>query len=202
MNATLKAMGSSAALALTLLAGATWADDAKVSLSPEELMKAMAEAGKPGPEHAKLDPLVGTWTYTCKFWMDPSKPPMESTGTIERKWVLGNRFLEEKYVGTTFDGKPGFEGRGLLGYDNAQKKYTTSWACNMGTGTGTGLGESDTSGTKLTFHTESFCPMRKQIVKGRDEIRIESDDKIVMESYQTEDGKEMKMMEIVATRKE
>ena len=109
----------------------------------------MAEAGKPGPEHAKLQPLVGNWTYTCKFWMDPSQPPMESTGTIERKWVLGKRFVEEKVVGTNFDGTPGFEGVGLIGYDNGRKQYTSSWTCNMGTGTSTGLGEADASGHEV-----------------------------------------------------
>ena len=196
---TLKATGG-ALLALVLLAGATQADDSKVTLNPEEMMKLMAEAGKPGPGHAKLEPLVGSWTYTCKFWMDPSKPPMETTGTIERKWVLGGRFLEETYKGTGFDGKPGFEGIGMIGYDNAQKKYTSTWACNMGTGICTGVGDADSSGTKLTLNTECFCPMEKRVIKGRDEMRIEGD-KTITESYHTQDGKEVKMMEIVAVRK-
>lgn len=38
------------------------------------------------------------------------------------------------------------------------------------------------------------------MVKGRDEVRIESDDKIVMESYQEQDGKEIKVMEVVSLR--
>lgn len=189
------------ALVLGLLAGLAFAQDTKLPANPEELIKAMEQAGKPGPGHAKLEPLAGSWTYTCKFWMDPSKPPLESKGTIERKWILGGRFLEEKVVGTGFDGKPGFEGLGLIGYDNGQKKYTSSWACSMGTGTCTGLGASDTSGTKLTFQTESFCPLQKKIIKGRDEMRIESSDKTVAESFVIEDGKEVKMMELVSIRK-
>jgi hypothetical protein len=40
----------------------------------------------------------------------------------------------------------------------------------------------------------------KKVVKGRDELRIESSDRIVMESYQLEDGKETKLMEIVSLR--
>ena len=97
------------------------ADD-NVPQSPAELVKAIAEAGKPGTEHAKLQPLAGSWTYTCKFWMDPSQPPMESKGTIERQWILGGRFLEEKVVGTHFDGNSGFEGFRLIGYDNGRRK--------------------------------------------------------------------------------
>ena len=199
MRAKLGVIGACAALALTLLAAPSWADD-KASKNPEELLKALEEAGKPGPEHARLQPLAGSWTYTAKFWMDPNKPPMETKGTIERKWVLGNRFLEERVTGTGFDGKPGFEGLGLLGYDNGRKQYTSSWSCSMGTGTCQGLGTADESG-KLTFRTESFCPVEKKTIKGREEIRVESSDKVVMESYVTEDGKERKMMEIVSVRK-
>ena len=47
-------------------------------LPPDELVKALADAGNHGPEHAILQPLVGNWTYTARFWMDPSKPPLES----------------------------------------------------------------------------------------------------------------------------
>jgi hypothetical protein len=126
---------------------------------------------------------------------------MEATGTIERKWILGGRFLEEKVSGNNFDGKPGFEGFGLVGYDKAQQKYTSSWACTMCTGTCTGVGTSDTSGTKFVFHTEAFCPLEKRVVKGREELRFEGPDKTVAESFHVVDGKEVKMMEIVAVRK-
>lgn len=160
----------------------------------------MQEAAKPGTEHAKLQPLEGSWTYTAKFWMDPSKPPVETKGTIERKWALGNRFLEERVTGTDFEGKPGFEGFGLIGYDNAQKKYTYTWACSMGTGTSQGLGVSNAKNS-LTFETEAYCPIQKKTIHGRDEIRIESKDKVVMEAYHELDGKEVKAMELVATRK-
>jgi hypothetical protein len=202
MRAIFGTICGSAVLALGLftLRALTWADDVKIPQTPDNLAKAMAEAGKPGPEHAKLQPLAGSWTYICKFWMDPGKPPLESRGTIERTWVLGGRFLEEKVAGTGFDGKPGFEGFGLLGYDNGRQKYTSTWACNMGTGTCNGLGVSDASGLKFTFQTEAFCPFLKKIVHSRDELRIESHDTNVLESYRIEDGKEKKVMELVAVR--
>jgi hypothetical protein len=133
--------------------------------------------------------------------MDPSAPPVETHGTIERKLILGGRFLEEKYAGTGFDGESGFEGLNLIGYDNAQKKYTSTFACSMGTGTCTGLGESDKSGKTFSFATECYCPLEKKNIKGRDEIRIESTNKVVVESYKIEDGAETKMMEIVSVRK-
>lgn len=178
------------ALGLTLSAGWSGADDPA---------KELLEAGKPGPEHAKLQPLVGTWTYTCRLWMEPGKPPVETNGAIERHWTLGGRFLKEEFAGTGFDGKPGFEGFGLLGYDNAQRRYTATWVCNMGTGTHTGLGVSESPG-RFTFQTSCFCPVKKKTVQGREEIRIEAD-RVVSETYGIEDGKETKVMEIVSVRK-
>lgn len=201
MREKLRIVGWITVLLTIALIGFTRAGDAPTAADPAEYMKAMVEAGKPGPEHAKLEPLVGSWEYTCKAWMDPSQPPMESKGTIERKWILGGRFLEEKTEGTNFDGTAGFESFALIGYDKAQQKYTMTWVCNMGTGTSTGLGECDATGAKCTFQTELFCPVQKKTLHGRDEIRIESDDKVVMESYLIEGGKETKMMELVSVRK-
>jgi hypothetical protein len=201
MNAMSRTLGACAALALTLFAGFVVADDVKIPQTAGELMKAMNEAGKPGPEHAKLQPLVGSWTYTCKFWTDPSKSPFVSTGTIERQWILGGRFLEERVSGTNFDGSPGFEGLGLIGYDNGQKKYTTNWFSNMGTGACGGVGDVDAAGTLFTFHNESYCPVRKKVVQSREELRIEPNGSLVMASYENRDGKETKIMELVCDHK-
>jgi hypothetical protein len=192
----------SAAMAIALIIGgaSAQADDA-ASQNPEDMMKAVAEIGKPGPEHTKLEPLIGNWTYSGKFWMDPSQQPMDCSGTIERKWTLGGRFVEEKWQGTGVDGKSDFEGIGLVGYDNGRKIFTSTFACNMGTAVCTGTGSCDASGKVFTFESESFCPIQKKLVKGRDVLRIESKDKTVMESFMMNGDKEIKIMEIVAVRK-
>jgi len=189
-----------AALALALLVGWIGAADVKPPIKPEDLAKAIAEAGRPGSEHARLQPLAGNWTYTCRCWMDPSSSPCETNGVIERKWILGGRFLEERISGTGFDGKPGFEGVGLIGYNNTTKEYITTFACNMGTGLSTGVGSFQSPGS-FTFQTKCACPLSKEPVCGRNVIRFESDDRIVTETYNLVEGKEVKAMELVAIRK-
>lgn len=187
-------------LAICFAAGLCAAEEPK-QLSPEDFAKMMETAGKPGPAHELLKPLAGRWTYTCQMWMAPGEMPIETKGAIEREWILGGRFLSEKIVGTSFDGKPGgFEGFGLIGYDNNSKKYTQTFVCSMGTGTSTGTGVADESG-RIVFQTECACPLTEDKVKGRDEIRIVSPDKVITETYQRIDGKEVKVMEIVAVRK-
>src|SRR5262245_55635137 len=87
---------AAAALALLgVLRQAAPADEPKTPPSPEALLKALAEAGKPGPEHKKLERFVGQWTFTMKLWTDPGQPPAELKGTIERKWIMGGRFVQE-----------------------------------------------------------------------------------------------------------
>jgi hypothetical protein len=186
-------------LTVSTLAFRSNADEkSKTAPSPEEIAKAMAEAAKPGPEHAKLDRLAGKWTYTGKCWMMPDQPPMEMKGTVQRKWILGGKFLEERISGTGFgDGK--FESFGLFGYDKGTKKYTWTFACNMGTGASNGVGAEDAEG-KLVYHATCFCPMEQKVITARDEIRFEGKDKVVLESFKIENGKDVKMMEIVAVR--
>ncbi len=199
MRVTQKVIGLTAPLALLLaVAGLARAEEPKQLPSPEALLKAMAEAGQPGPEHKKLEPLVGDWTFTLKLWTDPKQSPAELKGTVERKWIMGGRFVQETVKGEC-NGKP-FEGLGLVGYSSAQKKFTTVRVCGLCGMVSTSTATCDTSGTKFQCATEDCCPLTGEKMKGRDEIVIQSNEKIVMNGFKTLEGKEAKVMEIVYTR--
>lgn len=175
--------------------------DTTKKMDPKEMMAKVAEAGKPGAEHKKLDPLVGKFTFVCKCFMDPTNP-IETTGTVERKWVLGDRFIEEKYEGQGFGGQGKFEGCGIIGYDNATKKFTYGWLDNMNTGLSVMNGTVDPSGKVWTFEkTDCVCPMTNDKYTGRSVLKLEGKDKIIYESYIVNGGKEVKMMEVVTVRK-
>jgi hypothetical protein len=199
MRATFKSFGLIAPLAfVVIVASLSRADDAKKPPSPEAFLKAMAEAGQPGAEHKKLEPLVGNWNFTLKMWTDPSQSPAELKGAVERKWIMGGRFVQETVKGEC-DGKP-FEGLGLIGYSSAQKKFTVVRACGLCGMVSSGLATCDAAGGKFLCTTEDCCPVTGEKIKGRDEIIIESSDKIVTNVYKTVGGKEAKMVEIVSTR--
>jgi len=203
MGTTWRVIGwtAPAVLVLALVAGRTWAEDAppgKPCMSAAEAIRALAEAGQPGPEHKKLQPLVGNWKFTLRMWTDPAQSPAEMKGAVERKWVMGNRFVQES-MKCEFDGKP-FEGVGFWGYDAGRKKFTSVRACELCGTTQSVLGDWDAGGSKFVCSTEACCPLSGEVVKGRDEIVIESSDKIVMNVYKSIDGQDLKMMEIVCTR--
>jgi len=191
--------------AWTLLCGVlfqvTRADEPKKPPTPEALLKALAEAGKPGAEHKKLQPFVGRWTFTMKFWTDPSQPPAELKGRIERKWIMDGRFVQETARGECAKTGKAFEGMGLLGYDPAQKKFTLVKACSLCGTISSGLVTCDSSGTRFECVKEECCPLTAQKIKGRDEVVIESNDRRFVNVFKTIDGKELKVMEIVSIRK-
>jgi hypothetical protein len=97
----------------------------------KKAMEATQKAGTPGEAHRKLEAIVGTFNTKVKIWMDPAKPPVESTGTTQNSWVLGNRYVEMKYEGT-FMGQP-YSAIGYQGYDNVRKKYIGAWMENTQT---------------------------------------------------------------------
>jgi hypothetical protein len=190
-----------AAAALALLLHATQAGESKKAPpSPEVFLKALAEAGKPGIEHAKLQPLVGQWTFTMKFWTDPTQPPGELKGTIERKWIMDGRFIQETAHGTCAKTGKTFEGMALVGYDSGQKKFSLVKACGLCGTISSGLVSCDSSGTRFECVKEECCPLTAQKVKGRDELVIENNDRIVLNIYKTINDREIKVGEIVSIR--
>ena len=198
--------------------GGAWADDkpkegakpataaAKPATAPghmpsqDEMMKAWMAVATPGEAHKKLEPMVGSFTVVTKMWMDPTKPPEESTGTTESKWVLGGRFVEEQVEGTAM-GQP-FHGMGLTGYDNYKKKYVGSWADSMGTMLMTSTGTADVSGKKFTFWSTMDDVVMKKPTKVKGVLTVADDDHHTYEMWATgPDGKIFKSLEVQYTRK-
>jgi hypothetical protein len=191
---------SVALLAGLFMTGLSRGQDVKKAPSPAELLKALAENGKPGPEHKKLEPLVGDWTFTLKLWTNPNESPAEVQGTVERKWIMGGRFVQETVKGKCECGNT-FEGLGLLGYDNAQKKFTATRVCGLCGKVCSSKGTVTDSDQKFEFATEEYCPLCREMVKGRDELILEGKDKIILNVYKTVKGKEVKVIEVVSIRK-
>jgi hypothetical protein len=137
------------ALAATLCASAgRTAQDAREASAPSpEALRRMT----PGPMHAKLEPLIGSWTMSGKFRMTPGDPWQEFEAQVEREWILDKRFVQEK-VESHFLGQP-FEGIGLIGYDNVREEFTMVWVESMATGTWLSRGRLE--GGKLVFEGEN-----------------------------------------------
>jgi hypothetical protein len=161
-------------------------------------MEAMIKAGTPGAPHKALEPFVGSWTIKSTFWPAPGVPPVQSEGSAESKWVMGGRYVEERFKGDVF-GMP-FEGLGYTGYDNVKKQYWSTWMDSMSTSMMLSTGTND--GKAWAFQGTMADPLTGKDSHVRVKLTVHDADHHTMEmSGPGPDGKDFKMMEMAYTRK-
>jgi hypothetical protein len=174
-------------------------DDKKKAPAQDPMAAAMAKYATPGPQHKMLTAMAGSWTVAGKFWMDPAKPPTESTGTCEIK-PMGDLWVTQEFKGEVM-GKP-FLGHGIDGYDLTKNKYVGTWVDTMGTYVMNSEGTADASGKVITATANDFDPMTGKTGTVKMVTKIDSEKQHTMSMFKTmPDGKDMKMMELVYTKK-
>ncbi|HJQ70632.1 MAG TPA: DUF1579 domain-containing protein [Blastocatellia bacterium] len=181
---------------------ATGKDESTANPEMQEMMKKWMDAATPGSHHKALEHFIGKWDTTCKVWMEgPGKPPSETKGTSEVRWILGGRYTVEELKSQML-GMP-HSGMGITGYDNFKKQYVGFWIDNMSTAMFTTLGEFDSSGKVLTSTGKMDEPMtgeKDKLVKYV--IQIIDKDKHVFSVYDLAGtSNEFKVVEITYTRK-
>lgn len=167
-------------------------------ITPQQMQEAMAKASSIGPNHHKLNPLVGHYKVEAKFWMKPGTPPEVTTGTADFAWVLDGHYLAMNYV-SSFQGQP-YRGEGMFGYNNIAGQYQSTWADTMGTEIMMASGNFDKDGG-LVFNGEFKCPVTDNAMKTREVLRIGTDQHVYEMYHPALDGSgEFKAMEITYER--
>jgi hypothetical protein len=180
--------------------------DAQDAEKMKEMMALMEKAALIGEQHKGLQTLVGQWDQHCKWMMGP---PTETTGTSEYRTLHDGRFVigenSTKMMMPTADGKMQeriFKGFNLLGYDNAQKLYQSCWCDSFGTGMFMTQGTADAAGKVITYEGTMKDAMTPQGRPWKMIIKLESNDKHVIELWDAFDGKTLTQMGIITeTRK-
>ena len=178
---------------------ATSAGDQEGKMDMQAMADVYKKLGTPGAPHKVLASIAGRWNTKIRTWMEPDKPPMESTGTCEQKMLLGGRFLQQEFSGNMMGSA--FTGIGVTGYDNHTKQYVSTWMDSMGTAILVFEGTGTADGKTITQESRYDDPI-KGPMKWRSVTRIVDDNTHVFEMYEADKkGKEVKMMEITYTRK-
>jgi hypothetical protein len=184
-----------------LLAGRPSPAEDKKKGAPDEKaqIEAMIKAATPGPQHKALEALAGSWDVKLTMWMDPSKPPTESTATAETKMILGGRYLEEKVKGE-FAGME-FLGQSVTGYDNLRKKFTSTWIDNFGTGISASSGTYDADKKTFTYKGEEVEPLDGNKVQTKSVVHVIDKDNYEVDMFRVVGDKEVKVMHLDCKRK-
>ena len=189
-------------LCVTLAVATALAKDKKSEkqMDPQAMMETYKKLATPGEPHKLFASLAGSWTTKTKEWMEPDKPPMESTGSAEMKMLLDGRFLQQEFTGDMM-GQP-YSGVGISAYDNLRKRYVTMWIDSMGTGIFTMEGTASADGKTITLKGQ-HAELGGGQMTHRAVWKIVDSNTQTFDMYGThEQGKEMKMMEITYTRKQ
>jgi hypothetical protein len=191
-----------AALCVILMGSPVLAKEKKHEkpMDQQAMMELWKQLGTPGEPHKLFASLSGSWTTTTKEWMEPGKPPMESSGTAEMKMLLNGRFLYQEFNGQMM-GQP-FSGIGIDGYDNMTKKYVTAWIDTMGTGIFIMEGTASPDGKTITLKGSHPEPGGGKM-SHRAVWKIIDDNNQTFDMYGAHHGqKETKMMEITYSRRQ
>ncbi len=174
--------------------------DKEKQMDPQAMMEMYKKLAAPGEPHKLFASLAGSWTTKSKEWMEPDKPPTESTGTAEMKMLLDGRYLYQAYTGHMM-GQP-FSGIGIDAYDNITGKYVTAWMDTMGTGIFIMEGTASDDGRTITLNGSHPEPGGGQMTH-RAVWKIVDNNTHTFDMYGTHHGgKEIKFMEIIYTRKQ
>ena len=169
--------------------------------SSDEAIDPCVAAGLPGAPHEKLQAFEGTWDAAVQFWMQPGADPVPSQGTMVNEWILGGRFLEQRYE-SDFMGSP-FHGRGLFGYSQLDQRYEGFWVDTMSTGMLIESGSYDESTRTFTMLGQVTNPADGQVMRKKTIITVESETRHTMAMHFSEGEPEefWKCMEIVYTKR-
>lgn len=189
------------ALCLVMSASLVMAKERKQEkqMDLQAMMETYQKLATPGEPHKQLASLAGSWTTKTKEWMEPNKPPTESTGACEEKVLLDGRYLQQECTGEMM-GQP-FTGIGVTGYDNYTKKYVSTWMDSMGTGIFVMEGTGSADGKTVKLKGDHQDPIEGHM-KHRAVWKIVDANTQVFELWGSgKHSKDMKMMEITYTRK-
>ncbi len=153
----------------------------------------------PGPMHKWLASFTGTWEADVISYMDPTKPDTSKL-TQTYSMILNGLYQEAKLTGMMM-GMP-FEGRSLNGFDNAKKKFQTTWMDNFSSGFTYMTGDYDSTSKTMNLKGTQSNPSTGKDMGIREVMKIIDDNSYTLEMYgDGPDGKEIKFMEGTFKRK-
>ena len=188
-----------AGVVLSLAVSAGGQQKAEEATKDEVILKALENAMTPGEGQKRLEPLIGTFDVKVRTWLDPSKPPIESSATAVDTWVLGGRYVQQMLAG--YIGDEPWSGISYAGYDNVTKKYVSTYMDTGSTGMEWYTGALDPAGThgRMTATIADEVTGKPKTLELR--LTIAANGDRVTELWEEDHGNMSKVLEFQFSRK-
>jgi len=154
---------------------------------------------KPGPHHAHLAKVAGTWDATVEHFGPPGTPPQVSKAVEVNTLDSSGLWLISDFKGQ-FQGQP-FQGHGMSGYDADKGRYTGVWADSMSTTVMLTQGSCDGTGRIRTMTSEGPGMDGKMTTWKMVDEEKGADARVFTMSTPGPGGKDQVMMKITYTRR-
>lgn len=174
----------------------------EMSAQDKKMMEQMQKYGTPGKEHELLKRYAGDWDVEITMYPMSMGQPQKSKGTMKGQIIFDGRYVKCSFQGDM--GGMAAQGLEVIGYDLFKKMYTTFWIDSWSTSFMVTTGKLDMSGNVLTETATTPDPMTdgKTMQKVKNVTTFMGDGKFKFEMFMVmPDGKDMKGMELVYTRK-
>jgi hypothetical protein len=157
---------------------------------------------QPGAGQKFLARFAGDWTAHKTFFPQTGEGPVKAVGECKMRMIHDGRFLQAEFTFKNDGGQT--TGTGLVGFDAASGKFTTTWVSSRMTQISLRQSQEPFSGEEIVLYSKPLNddgktpPRRSRAVSKL----VENDQKIIHRHYAIQpDGTEKLMMEIVLTRK-
>ncbi|PBQ31111.1 hypothetical protein CNR22_04810 [Sphingobacteriaceae bacterium] len=178
----------------------TTAKPDEVPMDSAAMAKAWNENRMPGEMHKWMATANGKWTAEMSFRMSPDEPlSPPSKADVETRMIMEGRYQETTYKGKMMG--MDFEGKEIMAYDNAKKKFISTFIDNTTTGLMYMEGTYDEASNTINFTGDITDPATGKKMDYRQELKFIDDKNQLLSAYDKKDGKEFKSMEIKLTRK-
>jgi len=152
-----------------------------------------------GPMHKWLASFTGTWEADVIGYMDPTKP--DTSKLVQTYSMILNGLYQEAKLTGKMMGMP-FEGRSINGFDNAKKKFQTTWMDSFSSGFTYMTGDYDSTSKTLNLKGTQSNPSTGKDMGIREVMKIIDNDTYTLTMYgDAPGGKEIKFMEGTFKRK-
>jgi hypothetical protein len=163
-----------------------------------ELVRYMA-VSRPGPEHRRLDPLVGSWNVDLR-WRGTGEAETRTSGTSENRWILGGRFV--LCEATAGDGPSRVDATTIYGFDNGEKRFFALGLHNLATSYLEPSGSFDPATQSLLLSGKQRDEATGSVFVYRELLKMDGPDRHVLSVYFDVPGRSpVKLLEAVYTRR-